>query len=162
MYKIIKMIVMIGFVAEALVAQTRQETMDFIVRELKSCENEQLEFKDIEFADAGRSCKIKLANPGQVIEKTLEMTLSEVDVIASQKFVKFNNNEEIQVFSLLVSPRGRSGGLKRDHFRLSGPEVLVADHLSGTKIRGLEAAFAHLAELTTTKPRTFKRTEGAR
>ena len=140
----------------SLFGQSKPETVEFIIREIKSCENDVLEVKDVDFSDSYGTCKIKTGIPGQLNEKSMEFTLSEVDIFTSTKIVKTGKDEYIYVYSLLASPRGRNVGIRKNLSRNTGTEVILQNILNGEKIKGLESAFAHLTELITGQRKSFK------
>jgi hypothetical protein len=147
------MFLMLGI---SLFGQSKPETVEFIIREMKSCENDVLEMKDVDFSDGYGTCKIKTGVPGQLNEKSLEFTLSEVDIFTSTKIVKTGKDEYIYVYSLLASPRGRNGGIRKNLSRNAGTEIILQNILNGEKVKGLELAFAHLTELITGQRKLFK------
>ena len=140
----------------ALPGQSKAETIEYLIREMKSFSNDRLEVKEVEFSDDTASCKIKTAVPGQIDERTLEFSLSEADVYASTKIIKMPNEDYVYSYSLLVSSRGASGGLRKNISRINGTEAIVQNVLNYQKIKGVESAFTHLAELVTGHKRTFK------
>jgi len=142
----------------SLFGQSKIETVEFIIREMKSFGNDAQEIKEIEFSDNGSLCKIKTAVPGQMNEKTLEISLSEVDIFACTKIVKMGTDEYVYLYSLLASSRGRNGQIRKNLSKRSGTEIILQNTLNGQKIKGLESAFAHLTELVTGQKKTFKPT----
>ena len=138
-----------------LFGQSKSETIAFITREIRSCDSDQLEVKDVEFTDGGNTCKIRVAMPNQSGEKAIELSLRDVDVYSVTKILKIGNDEQVYVYSLVASPRGRSGAVRRNMTTIMGPEVILQNILCAQKIKALELAFAHLTELTTGQLKRF-------
>lgn len=150
------LIIAIFLLGSNLFAQSKTDIIDNIIREIKSCENEQMEIKDVEFSDGGSVCKIKTAVPGQLMEKSIDLPLADVDIFSSTKIVKIGKDEYIYTYSLVASPRGRSGGLRKNMTRSMGAEVILPKMLNGQKIKRIESAFTSLTEMVTGQKKSFR------
>jgi hypothetical protein len=106
-----------------LFGQSKSETIAYITREIKSCENDQLELKDIEFTEGCGVCKIRLSMPNQIGEKSLELSLKDVDIYSITKILKIGNDEQVYVYSLVANPRGRSGAVRRNMTTIMGADL---------------------------------------
>jgi len=150
------LIIAICLFGSNLFAQSKTDIIDYIIREIKSCENEQMEVKDVEFSDGGSTCKIKTAVPGQLMERSIDLPLADVDIFSSTKIIKIGKDEYVYAYSLVASPRGRSGGQRKNMTRSMGVEVILPNMLNGQKIKGIESAFTSLTEMVTGQKKTFR------
>ncbi len=132
-----------------LLGQSQPDLVDFLQREFKSMENEQVEVKDIKFSDNDSTCRITSSAPGQLSEQTLEFALADVDIYTRQTLQKGPKEDFVYTYALVVAPRGRNGQLRKNMSKAVAPEVILRSTYNGSKIRSMEWAFARLTELTT-------------
>jgi len=128
--------------------QSREETIAFIRSELTSLSNPQTEVREVEFSDNGRTCKLRVAHPGEMGGTALEFSLSQVDVFVCTKLIKGTKEESVFAYNLMVSPRRPASGI--------GREVLLLNALNGAQCHALAAAFAHLTGLVTDRKPLFR------
>jgi hypothetical protein len=139
-----------------LFGQSQAETTDYILREFRACDNEQLEIKDVKFIDNDATFKLTTAIPGYLTEQTIEFPVAEMDVFTRTTLLRSGPDEQVYVYSLMVAPRGRSGGLRRNLARTAWPEALLRNHPNGRLVQGLERAFGRLAELVGGRRQLFQ------
>jgi hypothetical protein len=139
-----------------LLGQSKNETISFIINEMKSCENDQLELRDIDFSDNGNLCKIRVSMLNQFSEKSIELSLKDVDIYSVTKIIRLGVDEQVYVYSLVASPRGRNGAIRRNMTTIMGMEVILHNIPNAHKVNCIELAFRHLTELITGKPKVFK------
>ncbi len=127
-----------------LPAQTRSETMTYIVQEIRSYETEALPMLEVAFSASGEQFAFRagtLRNPG----RSLWIPLRNVDFI----LVKRRSADGTEVFDLRVRSRGTGGDFLVDGASFKGTTTLLGSLLGFQKARALERAFTHLTSLTT-------------
>lgn len=129
--------------------QATADLTDYIIREFKACENAQLEIKDARFTDGDSVFKLATSIPGQLSEQSWEISLADADIYTKRILVKTGPDEYTTTYDLMATTRGRSGGIRRNMSRITGTTTLLRNVWNGSQMRGLEAAFAKLTELTT-------------
>jgi len=132
-----------------LFGQSQTETANYILREIRACENDHFEVKEARFIDGDSVFQITTSTPGQAVERSLEIALADVDIYSKRAVVKAGNDGYSYTYSLIVTTRGRAAGIKKNMSRVTGSEYLLWDRLDGRQVKSLEMAFARLTELTT-------------
>jgi hypothetical protein len=139
--------ILLLLLGHGLFGQSQAETTEYILRELKACGSDQFEVKEARFTDGDSVLRVTTAVLGQGTDRSLEMTLAEVDIYTKQTLVKAGKDDYTYVYSLVATPRGRSGGLKRNMVRVAGSETILRNILNGKQVKGLELALARLTEI---------------
>ncbi|BDU71893.1 hypothetical protein [Mesoterricola silvestris] len=139
----------LAFAPASLPAQTRPETMTYIVQEIRSYETEALPMLQVAFSANGEQFTFlagTLRNPG----RSLVVPLRNVDVI----LVRRRSADGTEAFDLQVRSRGTRGEFLVDGAGFRGTATLIS--LSSLrKARALERAFTHLTALATGRKDPF-------
>jgi len=130
-------------------AQTKEETMDYIVREVKALETATLVVRDVRFTDDGKTFSYGSLLVGQK-ERTLSFPVDGVNYFVTETAGKGGPS-----FSLSVEGRGRTPVVSVSGQRGNAPKAIAKNLPNGTKLKSLEKAFKHLAALLTGRKELF-------
>jgi hypothetical protein len=129
----------------AAFGESTSSLAQFIVQEIKSCESAQFEIKEITFSDGDAKFRIAPSMTGS----SLEFSLVDVDVYTIRTLRKTGKDEYAFAYSLVVTTRGRTEGIRKNMSRVAGTEIILGNILNGQKIKNLERAFTRLTERVT-------------
>ena len=141
-------------------AQTKEETMDFIVQELQAAETGNYVVKEVKFTNNGSTILYKTLIPGNR-ERIMEINLKDVNIfmktirdIKDNKDVKLNR--DMQFCNLMIESRGKKSGFKINGQTPPQPKKILENILNDRKVKELEIAFNHLISLVSErKPIVF-------
>ena len=131
-------------------AQTREETVDFIVKEFRSFERRDRVYSEIQFSPRGDSFKLVRSTPAHH-QGTVEFQLKDVDIYR----VTHNKPNCVNSYQLLVSPRGREAGVQKNGKKAQETVAITPRTRNGRKCLALERAFTRLTQLTTDRKFLF-------
>ena len=130
--------------------QSKQETIDFIISEFKSIENNTYVFKDVTFSQGGAIFTFRRYRPGKP-DKAVVIDLKDVDIYR----VAIHHANGADFYNLDVRSLGRDGNFMANGLKYNGTWTLLGRIDSERKARALEKAFLRLTELTTGRKDLF-------
>lgn len=123
-------------------AQTKVETMDFIVKEFKIFERDEHIIKELAFSEDGSVFTFKSYVPTKP-ERKLTIPLKEVDIYTVRK----KGADGQPRYSLVVESKGRAGRFKLNERNISGVHTILKNAQNPRRLEGLVKAFSHLVML---------------
>lgn len=132
-------------------AQTREETIGFIVSEYRSFESREYKYKEITFSPAGDTFTIRRAAQGDK-DYVVTFNLKDVEVYK----VTINHANGINQHQLMVRNRGSETSIGRDGSTFKGAVKITPTIDNENKILALERAFTQLTLLTTGRKPLFR------
>ena len=134
----------------ALLAQSREETMNYIVSEFKSLDSKTYTGREIAFSSSGDSFTFRRNRLGKP-EKGTTFQLAKVDVYC----VTLHRPRGIDRFRLMVRSRGKDGIFLANGVNFQGELPLASYCDNERKMRALEKAFLRLTTLVTGRKELF-------
>lgn len=131
-------------------AQTKEETMDFLVNEFKSFERRDYQFTEIRFSAAGDTLTLR-RNTKKHKDYALTFQLKDVEIYK----VTVNHANGVNQFRLMVRTRGRDVHIGKNSQRYVGAIKITPSMDNERKCLALERAFARLTMLTTGRKYLF-------
>ena len=131
-------------------AQTREETMEYITREIKSYETRTYLIREAGFSANGDTFTIRRGLVAKRV-RTLIIPLKNVDIFA----VRVRQGNGIDSYNLAVRTRGRDLPITVDNGAFTGTENIIGRIENRRQAMALEKAFGRLIELTTGRKNLF-------
>ena len=125
-------------------AQSRQETITFLTREIRSYETDTFIVKELAFPEEPAAFKLRTYQK-QAHEIVFEIPLASVEFFTRHIRAHGSPNQ----YELMVKARGRNGRFKVNGFNLPGEKLLLPADTNGRKVRALAKALNHLVGLST-------------
>jgi hypothetical protein len=125
-------------------AQTREETVDFIIGEYKAFESDPYRYREITFSPSGDAFTLYRVAHGK---KAYEVTFKLKDVEIYK--VTINHANGINKHQLMAHLRGWAPRMTKNGAPLKGPLKITPAIENENKCLALERAFARLTTLTT-------------
>ena len=125
-------------------AQTRDETVAYIVSEFKSFESREYKYTEVAFPPSGDTFTLRRKAQGDK-DYVLTFSLKDVDIYK----VTLNHPNGINQHQLMVRPRGPAAGITKDGATFKGVLKMSPATENESKILALERAFARMTELAT-------------
>lgn len=131
-------------------AQTKEETMDFLINEFKSFERRDYHFTELKFSPAGDAFTLRRTSRKRK-DYALTFQLKDVEIYK----ITINHANGINQFRLMVRTRGRDVYIGRNNLRYAGALKISPTMDNERKCLALERAFARLTMLTTSRKFLF-------
>jgi hypothetical protein len=141
----IKSLVLLFGAAVSGFSQTREETIEFITREIRSYESRTFAIRELAFQENGAVFKIRRGPSGGGPDKTLLIPLKNVNIFAA----RIRNPSGTETYNLAVRCRGKDQPITVNNLVYHGNENIIGRIPDRRQALALERAFAHLTELTT-------------
>jgi hypothetical protein len=125
-------------------AQSREETIDFLISEYRAFESRGYQFKAIAFSPAGDSFTLRRSAYG---ERGYQVSFNLKDVEIYK--VTLNQANGINKYQLMVRSRGRDTSMTKDGNIVKTPLKISPAMENEKKAEALERAFTRLTVLTT-------------
>ena len=125
-------------------AQTRDETVNFIIDEFKSFERKDYQYTELGFSANGDTFTMRRNTPRHK-GRALSFQLKEVEIYTAT----VPRPDKMTLFTLMVRNRGRDGYLQKNSLRFAGTVKLLPSTGDERQYRALERAFARLTALST-------------
>lgn len=140
-------------------AQSKEETMDYITRELMADGSEGYVPKEAAFTEGGSVLSYRTLIPGNQ-ERNLVINLKEVNIFYKKiATIKDNRdikrNHDLDFCDLMVESRAGKKGFKINGSTVPYPKKILENVLNDRKARSLEKAFCHLIELVSGRKESF-------
>jgi hypothetical protein len=140
-------------------AQSKEETMDYLVRELQAADSEGYVVKEVAFSEAGSVLSYRTLIPGNQ-ERNLVIYLKDVNIFYKRiNTIKDNpeikRNLDLDYCDLLVESRAGKKGFKINGSAVPYPKKILENVLNERKVRSLEKAFGHLIGLVSGRKELF-------
>ena len=140
-------------------AQSKEETMDYLTRELMADGSESYVVKEAAFSEGGGVLTYRTLIPGNQ-ERKLVINLKEVNIfykkistIKDNKDIK--RNQDLEFCDLMVESRAGKKGFSINGNTVPFPKKILENALNDRKLRSLEKAFCHLIELVSGRKESF-------
>jgi hypothetical protein len=130
--------------------QTREATIDFILREIKSYDSRSFSIEEASFSQEGDIFRLRTRVVG-FPDRTLEIPLKNVNIFAR----KIRRTDGLESYNLRVRCRGRDASILVNTLSYRGCENIIGRIEDRRQAEALERAFAHLTELTTGRKDLF-------
>jgi hypothetical protein len=130
--------------------QTREATIDFILREIKSYDSPAFAVEETSFSQEGDLFKLRTRVVG-FPDRTLEIPLKNVNIFAR----KIRRADGLESYNLRVRCRGRDASILVNTLKYRGYANILGRIEDRRQAEALERAFAHLTELTTGRKDLF-------
>ena len=131
-------------------AQSKEETMQYILDEFKSLESLDYTVRNIAFSASGDSFSFTRQHRGGS-EQGCVVPLAKVDIYA----VTVHRANGVDYMNLLVRARGKEGDFMENGLRRMGTMALVVHIEDERKVKSLAKAFNHLIHLVTGRKDLF-------
>lgn len=125
-------------------AQTKEETIDFLTTEYRAFESRGYLFKELTFSPAGDAFTLRRSAQG---EKGYVITFNLKDVEIYK--VTLNHANGVNKYQIMVRTRGRDTNLRKDGNLVRTPLKISPAMENEKKAQALERAFTRLTALTT-------------
>jgi shikimate kinase len=140
-------------------AQSKEETMDYIVRELQAAESEGYVVKEVAFSEGGSVLSYRTLITGNQ-ERKLVIYLKDVNVFYKRlNTIKDNpeikRNQDLDYCDLLVESRAGKKGFRINGSAVEYPKKILENILNERKVKSLEKAFGHLIALISGRKEPF-------
>jgi hypothetical protein len=122
-------------------AQSKEETIAYLIREIKSLESKEYTVRTIAFSPDGGAMTFRRHIIGKT-EKEMVIQFKDVDIF----HVTFNRPEGHNFFDLVVRTRGKDATILLDNARVKGTKSLFR-LTSEQKAEAMDEAFNRLIEL---------------
>lgn len=142
MYKLVRQLMMIFTLGLSLFAQSKQETMDYLVRELKSFEKDTFLVKEVSFSGDGSILTYRTYVP-TTPERKLTLPLKDVNIFMTCR----TNSKGPYTYDLVVETKNRTGRFQINDRNVFGTKRIIKGELNQNRIKALEKAFSHLSML---------------
>jgi hypothetical protein len=126
----------------ALFGQSRDETADFIIKEMRSLEDKTFFMTDISFSPSGELFTLRRRHQGKP-DKSVVLSLKQVDIYCCPTHHAGGSD----FYKLVARSRGRDGQFTVNGLTFHGSVNLVGRSLDKRKMKALERAFGHMAAL---------------
>jgi len=146
MHKSIKMAILLPLFTFCLLAQSKPETENFIIREIKTFESDDFIMKDVSFSEGGSVFNLTTAAPNSS-EDRLTFSLDNVNIFMAKRVTVKGH----YLYDLVVETRGRGGKVKMNGGEVSGTFPMVKGIANKTRILSLVKAFTHLKKILGTE-----------
>jgi hypothetical protein len=133
-----------------LCGQTREATIEFISREIRSLETRTRLIPEAAFSQDGATFSLRRRELGGP-ERALVVPLAHVDIYAVRVRVPVGPEH----YDLVLRCRGREAAIQVNALAFNGRETLLGGIESRRQALALERAFAHLTGLTTGRKDPF-------
>lgn len=144
MNKIIKLSLIVLAFGLVAMAQTKVETIDFIIKEFRVFERDEHIIKNISFSEDGSVFNFKSYVPPKP-ERKLTIPLKEVDIYTIWQLGANGTRR----YSLVVESKGRAGRFQVNDRNVFGVRTILKDARNPQRLEALAKAFAHLTMLDT-------------
>ena len=124
-----------------LFGQSREETADFIIKEIKSLEDKTFVVADASFSPTGDTFTFRRRHHGKP-DKGVVLPLKNVDIYCCPTHVGGSD-----YFKLVARSRGRDGLMTLNGLAFHGSVSLVGRSQDERKMKALERAFLHMTAL---------------
>ena len=145
--KIFALLFMVGSLAQA---QSKEETMAFLQREIKSFETRTFHVTEAYFSEGGAVFTYRRVRTGKP-EKNFTIPLNQVDIYVRKR----RHADGVDTFTVLVRSRGRDGYFKVGGHNFHGTKVLFGRMDNETKAQSIAAAFTRLTALAADRSNPF-------
>ena len=150
MNQIARLIPFLFLAPVAVLGQSREETMKYIIDELRSMESRAYTLREVSFSPSGDTFTYKRQRNG-LPDKGTVIPLAKVDIYC----VTVHRATGIDYANLVVRPRGKDGEFIANGFKTKGTMSLIGRIEDEKKVQALEKAFAHLTRLVTGRKDLF-------
>ncbi|MGA2083126.1 MAG: hypothetical protein ABSH53_21305 [Holophaga sp.] len=133
-----------------LLAQSKEETMKYIIDELRSLESNSYTIREIYFSPSGDTFGFKRGRSGMSDKGTI-IPLDRVDIYP----VTVHRATGIDYLNLMVRSRGKDGDFLANGIRAKGVRPLIGKIEDERKVKALARAFNHLIQLVTGRKDLF-------
>jgi len=130
--------------------QSKEETMEFITREIKSFETRWYLIREVSFSPSGDTFTIRRGVVGRP-ERSLVIPLKNVDIYAQR--IRHGNGTES--WNLAVRCRGKDEPILVNNLSYNGTEHIIGRIENKSQAMALQRAFARLTTLATGRKELF-------
>ncbi len=131
-------------------AQTKEETMEFITRELRSYETRTYLIREAGFNASGDTFTIRRGLVAKR-QRTLVIPLKNVDIFT----VRIRQGSGVDSYNLVARTRGRDQPITVDNGLFYGTQNIIGRIENKRQALALEKAFGRMIELTTGRKSLF-------
>ena len=144
--KLIKLYVIITLWTIGLFAQSRVDTENFIIREIKTFENDNFTVKDVSFSGGGSVFNFTTYVPNNSDDR-MTFALGNVNIYPAMKLT----SNGLYRYDLVVETRGRNCKIRMNGGEVTGAIPMLRDVANKKVVDSLVKAFTHLKKLIGTE-----------